>query len=263
MAELTRNELVKKIASSRKYQPLYEKTIERVLEKYPEKEAEKRARNLLHQIWSAYFDPRPNFKKLLKKIQSGGRSSGVSSISSMVLPILKLQSSTAERIPILNDFYRKIFAITGQPKTIIDWACGLNPLSWPWMNLSENCHYLGLDIDKEQNDFLNNVFKIAGLKQFQAKLGDILIDKSPEADVIFLLKILPLLEHQQKGVSLNILKKMPARFLVISFPTKSISGRQKGMIDFYSKQFQDLIRNQPWQSKKLLFENELVFIIKK
>jgi 16S rRNA (guanine(1405)-N(7))-methyltransferase len=260
----------KKIAASKKYKGLYLKTIERVvevcLEKYPEKEAEKRARNLLHQIWGAYFTGRPDFKKLLKKLEENAKIVGGPTSHNpkeTVLPILRLQSSIKERIPILETFYQKIFTITGQPKSIIDWACGLNPLSWPWMNLPESCYYLGLDIDKGQNVFLNNVFKITGKNNFQAKLGDILIDNSPKANVIFLFKILPLLEHQQKSVSLDILKRMPAKFLVVSFPTKSIGGRNKEMIDFYSKQFHDLVKNEPWQIEKIIFPTELVFIVKK
>ncbi|MDP3093768.1 MAG: hypothetical protein Q8N16_03315 [bacterium] len=278
MAELIRNELVKRISVAKKYRPVYLKTVERIVSvcaaKYPEKQVEQKARNLLHQIWSVYFPIRPDFKKLLKKLKEnaknmrgvGGPTSHVlnsQKIKEAVSPLLKLQSSTKERIPVLDDFYKEIFKVTGQPKTIIDLGCGLNPLSWPWMNLPENCHYLGFDIDKEQNDFLNNVFKLAGPKRFRAKLGDILVDRSPRADVIFLLKLLPLLEHQQKGISLDILKRMPAKFLVVSFPTKTISGRQKGMIDFYSKQFQDLIRNEPWETEKILFPTELVFVIKK
>ncbi len=262
MALLVRTELIKKIAASKKYRPLYLKTIERVVDsvaaRYPEKQIEKQAKNLLHQIWGAYFPFRPDFKKLLEKIEenAGKRT---------ILSILQLQSSIRERIPILDGFYQKIFSITGQPKTIIDWACGLNPLSWPWLNeaLPKNYHYLGLDIDKEQNDFLNRVFKIAKQKHFQAKLGDILIDESPAADVIFLLKILPLLEHQQKGVSLDILKRMPAKFLVVSFPTATLGGKGRGMIDFYTNWFHDLVRNEPWQIEKIIFPSELVFVIKK
>ena len=44
-----------------------------------------------------------------------------------VLPALQLQSSVRERIPVLPDFYQKIFEITGVPNSIIDYACGLNP----------------------------------------------------------------------------------------------------------------------------------------
>ncbi len=256
--------LVAKIAASKKYRPLYGKTIVRVvgdcLKRYPPKQAEKSSRNLLHQIWGAYFLTPPDFKKLSAELEKTLNSQRV---KETLLPILQLQSSIKERIPILDDFYQKIFKITGKPKTIIDWACGLNPLSWPWMDLPEDCHYLGIDIDEEQNDFLNNVFKIAGENNFKTDLGDILIDKSPPADVVFLFKILPLLEHQQKEVSLNILKRMPAKFLVVSFPTASIGGKQKNMVDFYSKQFHDLIRSQPWRIEKILFPTELIFVIKK
>ncbi len=258
-------EIIENIASSKKYRPLYGKTIARVvndcLKRYPMKQTEKSARNLLHQIWGAYFKTRPNLKRTLAILKEQLIAGG--DLKESLLKVLQLQSSIKERAPILDNFYRKIFEVTGKPKTIIDWACGLNPLSWPWMDLPKNCCYLGFDIDKEQNDFLNQVFKLANKNSFKAELGDILTDDSPSADVVFLFKILPLLEHQQKGVSLEILKKMPAKFLVVSFPTKSIGGKQKNMVDFYSKQFHDLVRNQPWQIEKILFPTELIFIVKK
>ncbi len=184
-------------------------------------------------------------------------------IKEAVLPLLNLQSSTKERIPILDDFYKEIFKVTGKPKTIVDLGSGLNPLTFLWMELEKDAKYFAFDIDINQAEFLKSIFKILNINQVKIGLRDILVDEFPKTDVAFFFKVLPLLEHQQKGSSLNALQKQNSKFLVVSFPTKSISGRQKGMIDFYSKQFQDLIRNQPWQSKKLLFENELVFIIKK
>lgn len=257
--------IVERIAASKKYRPLYRKTIERVVldcvKRYPAKEVEKKSKNLLHQIWGAYIPVRPGFKKILERFKRDTRTG--KEIKETVLPLLQLQSSIKERIGILDNFYQRIFAVTGHPRIIIDWACGLNPLSWPWMRLPENCRYLGLDIDKEQNDFLNDVFEIAGRNNFRAELGDIFIDKIPRADVVFLLKLLPLLEHQKKGSGLETLRKLEAKWLVVSFPTKSLGGRSKNMVDFYSKQFQDLTRNQPWQIEKILFSTELVFVIKK
>ena len=168
------DELTRKISASKKYKTLYYKTIERVVKNYLKAKTgggpssaeistdkvEKRTRNLLHQIWGAYFPNRPNFEKLSDKLKESlkfgrGLASRVPArlnsqrIKEIILPFLNLQSSIKERVPILDGFYQKIFAITGQPKTIIDWACGLNPLSWPWMNLPEDCHYIGFDIDKD------------------------------------------------------------------------------------------------------------------
>ena len=45
--------------------------------------------------------------------------------------ILTLHSSTRERLPILDRFYRAVFEITGQPASILDLGCGLNPLACP------------------------------------------------------------------------------------------------------------------------------------
>lgn len=271
------DDIAQKIFQSKKYQSIYPKTIERIVEdclnKYSEKEVEKKARQLLHQIWGAYFPARPDFKKLLKKFEEnikivGGPTShklNSQEVKEALLPLLKLQSSTKERIPALNDFYKEIFKVTGKPKTIVDLGSGLNPLTWFWMkpHLSPKTRYSAFDIDKNQAEFLKSIFKILNINQVKIGLGDILTDEFRKTDVAFFFKVLPLLEHQQKGSSLNALQKQNSKFLVVSFPTKSISGRQKGMVDFYSKQFQDLVRNQPWQTKKLLFKNELVFIIKK
>ena len=268
---MSNDKLIEKIAASKKYKGVYLKTIARIVkdcsEKYPEKQVEKKAKNLLHQAWGAYFNNRPNFKKILGSFKGKTKQA--------ILPLLSLQSSTKERIPILNDFYKEIFKITGKPKTIVDLGSGLNPLTFLWMDLAKDAKYFAFDIDKNQTEFLKSIFKVLNINQVKIGLGDILADEFPKADVAFFFKILPLLEHQQKGSSLNALQKQDSRFLVVSFPTKSISGKQKGMVDFYTKWFQDLItqsgisgvssaiRNQPWQSKKLLFENELVFIIKK
>jgi 16S rRNA (guanine(1405)-N(7))-methyltransferase len=260
---MSAKEIIQKISQSKKYKALYEKTIERVvrdcLTRYPEKEAEKRAKNLLHQIWGAYFQNRPHFQKLLvnfkQEIENG------KNVKEAVRPLLQLQSSIRERAPILDDFYRKIFSITGVPDSIIDHACGLNPLTYFW--LPKGIKYFGFDIDKDQAEFLKSVFKILNIDRVKIDLGDILTDKFPQADIVFLLKLLPLLEHQQKGSSLEVLKKQRCKYLVVSFPTKTVSGKEKGMIDFYSKQFQDLIRNELWQTEKILFPTELIFIVKK
>ncbi len=254
------DKLVEKIASSKKYARVYDKTVARIvadcLKKYEKKQVIKKAKNILHQSWGA-FNSQPNFKELFESIDK------TENPKQTALSLLKLQSSTNERIPILDDFYKKIFDITGLPKTIIDIGSGLNPLTFFWMNLSKNAQYYAFDIDKDQAWFLKSFFNLFKVKQVKASLGDALIDDFPKSDITFFLKVIPLLERQEKGVALKILKKQNSKFLVVSFPTKSISGKQKGMIDFYSKQFQDLIKDQPWKTKRLLFESELVFIIKK
>lgn len=242
-------EIVENIKNSKKYRVVYIKTIERVvadcINRFGEKRAEKEAKNLLHQIWGAFYKNQPDWGK------------------ENILEILKLHSSTAERISILPEFYKKIFEITGIPNSIIDHACGLNPLTKQWMNLPaskqggpENCNYKAYDIDQEEIEFLKSM-------GVDANLGDILCDEFMYADVVFMLKLLPCLEHQKKNCSLEILKNQKCKYIVVSYPIKSIGGKNKGMTEFYRKSFTDLVKNEKWGISELLFDTELVFIIKK
>lgn len=259
MTETLKN-IIKNISVSKKYKSLYEETIKRIAEecinRYGEKRAEKEARNKLHQIWGSYYKSRPKFPKILKNFQKSYNKD-------MIINLLKLQSSTNERIPILSTFYKDIFSITGKPKSIIDHACGLNPLTYSWMNLPEGTKYTAFDIDIDQIKFLNSIFDFLKIQNFEFKLGDIISEEFDYTDVIFLLKLLPLLEQQKKGCSLEILKRQKCKFLVISYPITSLSGKQKGMLNFYIKQLTELIKDEKWITYRLVFDTELVFVIRK
>jgi len=258
------DKLINKVLLSKKYKTLYRPTVQRIVEdtisRYSENQVEKAAKRKLHQIWGAYF-VRPNFNKLLTRIDDDLKK-GVDA-KEILLSILRLQTSTNERVTILNDFYPQIFSITGYPKTITEPACGLNALTYFWVN--SNIQYIGFDVDQEIIDFINSVFKLFGVHQrARVELGDVLADDfSRTSYMVLLLKVLPLLEHQKRGCSIEVLRKMQGKHIVVSFPIRSISGKERGMIDFYSKQFIDMVKTEPWKIEKLVFETELVFCIKK
>lgn len=276
-----------RILASRKYRDLYPKTVERIvtdcLRRYGPKNAEERARNLLHQTWGAYYPTRPDWIKLYSKVEAavqGGEPPEV-----LVRELLHLHSSTTERLPALRrrlrpaapelqrgergesalpDFYRKIFEITGTPSSILDHGCGLNPLTLPFMHLPPDTRYTAYDIDLAEVDFLNQTLELFGWNHGALVLpGDILADEFPPVDVVFLLKLLPPLEHEERGVSLKILRQQQAKFLVVSFPAASLSGKNKGMPNFYAQQFQELVAGEGWPIKRLDFPSELVFVVKK
>jgi len=164
---------------------------------------------------------------------------------------------------LLGFFYEHIFSVTGYPDSIIDHACGLNPLTIPWMNLPESTEYCAYDIDVCQIRFLNSVFNILGLPQgINIGSGDVILDRFGYSDIVFMLKLLPPLEHQSKGSSLKIMQNQECRKMVISFPVKSLSGNEKGMAEFYSGWFINLIKDK-WKYKRLDFDTELVFIVEK
>ncbi len=256
--------LTDKVLQSKKYKSLYKPTVKRIVEDvashYPPNRVEKVVKRRLHQIWGAYFR-RPNFGKLLNRIEEDLHEG--TDIKVVLKSLLKLQTSTNERIPILKNFYSRIFSIAGRPQTIIEPACGLNALTYFWMGT--DIEYVGFDVDQEEIEFINSVFRLAGVQnQARVELGDILAgDFKSKSDLVFLLKVMPILEHQQKGCTLEILRKLKCKQVVVSYPTRSISGKDKGMVDFYRKQFTNLVRGEPWKIEKLVFDTELVFVIRK
>jgi len=259
-------ELARKISDSKKYKNIYEKTVRRIVEqclgKYGKKQAEKKARTVLHQIWGAYYSNRADFAHLLTRFKNN--TENWADIKDSILDILSAQSSTQERIPILDSFYREIFSVTGYPSSIIDHACGLNPLTIYWMNLHQGTKYYAFDIDKGQTDFLRSVFELLDMKVIvEINNGDILTDEFCYADVVFMLKLLPPLEQQSKGSGITVMRQQQCRYMVISFPVRSLSGNEKGMAQFYSDWFENLIKNEQWQCTKILFETELVFAVRK
>ncbi len=157
MSEGTINEISRKISRSKKYHRLYRKTISRIvascLKKNPQpKTAEKLARKVINQMWDAFGSSVPNYQKLLSNFQESRENNN--SLQESLLPILSAQSSTQERLPILETFYKEIFVQTGFPSSIVDLGCGLNPLSISWMNLPDSISYMGFDIDTDEIAFL-------------------------------------------------------------------------------------------------------------
>ena len=249
---MTTNEIIDKILASPKYRALDRRVVERLVadttRRYGPKRAEHETKRLLHQVWGVYF----------------GELKPAKLRDADVDMLLQLHQSTRERLSFLRDFYEQIFAITGQPKSIVDYACGLNPLAFCQLGYDYPEHYQAFDIDHFTVELLNQQFQKLGVaNRFNAKLGDLLLDTPIQADVALLLKVLPPLELQHKGSSWTILRQQTSHFVVASYPLKSVSGREKGMLDFYRQQFHTITEGCSWRATELIFDNELVFIIKK
>jgi 16S rRNA (guanine(1405)-N(7))-methyltransferase len=267
----TLDKLTLSLSQSKNYKNIYKPTLKLVasvcLVRYGEEEALDRAKNLLHQTWGAFWETRPKFSKLLNKIQADigcHKEIGDDVKKEIVKPLLLLQSSVKERMPLLDTFYTKVFKITGAPNSIIDHACGLNPLTYLWMNLPVKTSYVAYDIDLPEIDFLNSIMNLFGVgDRVIAKAGDVLIEEFPYADVVFLFKSVMLFERQG-GVDIReLLAKQKCKFLVVTFPTKSIGGNQKGMPEFYTEKFNGWSKDTEWKITFLTFATELCFIIEK
>lgn len=246
------NELLPRIQKLKKYQYLPDSVILRALEWAAKREKkakniEKLARKKLHQIYGAYLT---EFEQ--KRFQEALAQQDTETL-------LKLHSSTAERYPILDAFYTSIFTHTGPVQQILDLACGLNPLTFPFFQA--HCEgYTGLDLDSRLAEALTGYFPET---QWRIGVADLLAESSwPEADMVWLFKTLPCLEQQDKGAALRFLQSLNVPWLVVSYPTQSLGGKNKGMAENYSQQLEALLPDTPYHLSKVLdFNNELVMVL--
>jgi 16S rRNA (guanine(1405)-N(7))-methyltransferase len=259
--------IVHAVAHSKRYRNVASSIISRLAaEELPKSknaaDAEKRTKRRLHQIFGAYATAALPYDKLLARLQAV--KSDPAAFREATREILELHASTAERLAELETFYERIFAITGRPTKILDLASGLNALTTLWMNLTPHAFYVAVDIDAQMANFVDRFLAIAPGVHGVGRVND-LVAAPPGAwaDVALLLKTLPVLQHQTADV-LPILDAIKAPWLVVSFPTRSLGNRKKGMIGTYRAVMQGLLKARPaWASHELTYASELVYVIKK
>ncbi|MBN2052206.1 hypothetical protein JW756_01765 [Candidatus Woesearchaeota archaeon] len=147
--------------------------------------------------------------------------------------ILMLHKSSQERLQYYSVIYKKIFKITGLPKKIVDFACGLNPFSYPYV-ASAGCkpEYVACDLAEKDLDFIKKYFEIMKIKGFVKKIDLTKADSNEinkithNADAVFLFKTLDSLEAVGWGMSEKLIKSIKAKFIIVSFSSKSIGGKK-------------------------------------
>lgn len=229
------------------------------------KEAIKATKNKLHQVTGAYMEDKGHYDGWLARLRTTLHAGNESALREQCKQIMSYHASTRERLPILDQFYAKIFAQLPPVRNVLDIACGLNPLALPWMPLPAEATYIACDIHQLMMAFLQTwleMNKVAG----RAEVCDVLASCPTEkVDVAFLLKTLPCLEQVDKTASKRLLTTLQADFLVVSYPAQSLGGRNKGMMEYYEKHFRELVElvaQETWQVTRLVFSSELVFVVK-
>lgn len=224
-----------------------------------EKEAVKAVRNKLHQIGSAYQETPIDYTQL--KIELDGLPHDLNSpkLRAFCLKAMNLHTSTRERLGFLEAFYRETLDGLGPIHSLLDLACGLNPLALPWLPLAEDARIEACDIYADMADFLAAFFSHAGLNG-RAFTCD-LIHQTPNQPVqlALLLKTIPCLEQVDKKIGRRLLNGIQAEHILVSFPVHSLGGRGKGMRQNYDQHFQELISDLSWEVIRFDFPGELVY----
>lgn len=260
--------LVEAVQANRKYAKITSSLVQRLSQSAIDrglngKAAVKDVRNKLHQVGGAYFKQNPDFSAALAQLASLPNDPHTPEVQTFCQNQMQAHASTAERISILSEFFQTCLAPIAPLTSVLDLACGLNPLALPWMPLAENCTYQACDIYLDMMAFVD-AFLGHFLPGSQASPCDLVVGPpQTKTQVAFLLKTIPCLEQVDKQIGLSLLKQIQAEHILVSFPAKSLGGRNKGMPAFYRDHFYSQIEGQAWQVQEFSFSTEIAFLVTK
>lgn len=181
--------------------------------------------------------------------------------------VLSSHRSTKERLEIYPQLYKKIFSITIKPSIILDLGCGLNPISYPWMKLGQ-IRYYAVDVNEQDLELVKKYFNIAGINGFTKKLNlqnaqkELILKDFPKADVCFLFKVIESLELiKNHKLSEKLVAQIQAKWLVVSFATKTLSGRPMKKIK--RNWFEQMLIRLNFKFRIIIEQNEIFYICNK
>lgn len=248
------------LLSAKKLRDLCPDTIRRVffecLPKYKSlKDADKATRTELHRITGAFVTPEhlAEAEKLLSAWRTGDDET--------LAKALALHASTKERLPLADTdaMYDHVCSAIGRPQSILDLACGFNPIYLA----SRGFDVTGLDLHGGAIHLINRWGEAQHLP-VRAQTADLLTPGClPEGsfDLALMMKLLPILETQQTGSALRLIDSAPAKVLLVSFPTKTLGGRGVGMEAHYSQWFENLVP-QERIIERFTHGSELIYLIR-
>ena len=209
------------------------------------KDMEKAVREKLHGITSAFNELGGDVQRAVAELDTNDVAA--------LTEILKRHASTRERLPLsaMDALYAKIFETTGRPASILDLACGLNPV---YLLHRFDCDVVGVDISKSCVSLIPN-----------GVWGDLLCENAIPQErfhIALLFKILPLLERQKAGSATEIMNAVNAEYLVVTFPTRTLGGRNVGMEDNYTAWMEAHMPENRTVAARFTTENELYYVLK-
>ena len=261
-------ELIEQIRTSKKYQDLNlpEETLQDLLSQELSRykkpaDALKSTRAKLHNILAPYLGDL-DYPHALQELQNAFSSNDPDAVNTTCESFLRQHDSTRERLAYARDFYECIFSICGQPQSILDLACALNPFTLPWMNLPITTHFYAYDIHPARIELINTFLQLSGREPL-AEVRDVLV-RPPEieADAAFLFKEAHRMEKRQKGCNRTLWAALKVKYLFVSLPNRSLDGR-RDMRERMRRLVKNSMDGHDWELGELEFPGETVYWIRK
>jgi 16S rRNA (guanine(1405)-N(7))-methyltransferase len=257
-------ELVQAVLGSPKYRSVDPALVARIGESELSKgrklkEAVKATKKKLHQIGGAYLTDVPRYSKWLVSLTKAEHDP--KALKPICREVMASHVSTRERLPILTKFYATLFAQLPEITSILDVACGLNPLAIPWMPLQPGTQYYAVDMYADMVAFVQAFMDMLPVEGWAEVCDVAAAPPTQPVDLALVLKAIPCLEQIDKHAGERLLDSLQAKYMLISFPARSIGGREKGMRENYEERFTQLTEGRGWHIQRFEFETELAFLV--
>lgn len=264
--------ILEKNLEKEEFKELFAQDYKKIIRNKKFKELVKEIRKELYSVYGV-FQVKRQWKKeeLLDGLKKAKNLDDIKKISR---EILKLHSSSRERLNNYELIYETIFRITGSFRKIIDLGCGLNGASLTILGkaLTEkkekaspkdsNLEYVGYEISESDVNFMNKYFKIVEKYGIKGKiyLNDIMDDLNfKKGDICFLFKFLDFVKNKKEYFN-EFIKSIKCKYLIVSFSKKTIS--MKKMKETERKWFIRLIEELQLGYKRFDTEDEIFYVIR-
>lgn len=275
MGDAPLDALVSAVRARRKYATVAEPLVRRLSEQALRTQAsisaaERLVRAKLHQVHGAYLTP-GDLAHAERALARAPADPAPEDIAALAHSVLARHASTRERLGFQEELYPQILAATSPPapsppaqlRKVLDLGCGFHPFALPWMGLGRETEYLAYDIDTRLLALADEFLRLAK-RPGRAAVWDLLAPPPPEAqgaDLAFCLKTLPLLDQLRPGAALRLLGGLSPRAWIVSFPSRTLGGREKGMRATYAARIEADARALGRRLARIDFPTETFYIL--
>jgi len=226
-----------------------------------QKEALRAAKRKIHQVHGAYLKDERTIGRAYRIINELGVDVAESAIRETCQLVLALHASSKERLEQMEEVFETLWSMIDPPSSVLDIACGLNPFALPWMHLPTETRYQAFDVDCKMIELVSAFLSRYG-KVYSAQCCDVVTTPPTEsADVALFLKSFPCFEQQDKGSGFRVLEALNTKWIIVSFPARTLGGRRVGMERHYAELAEQLIQRLGGGSESVQTDNELFYVI--
>ena len=268
MDEKKRQFIIEKILRGRKYRALNipQETVDDLLTQELQRnqkqdEVVKAVKAKLHNIIAPYLDTL-DYEETSDKIDQINLQDEETGLANLCREILSAHDSTRERLGYHLEFFAYLFSQLDPNCTILDLACGLNPVFLALVDIPKGMAYKAFDIHGPRVKLLNQIFRKANMNA-QAVNQDILVEAPNEkACAAFLFKEAHRIEKRESGSTRRLVQALQVKTIFISLPTHNLNGRfdLRGRMERLIKTTIDGIAELVEERE---FPSEMVYVIRK